>query len=179
MFIKYFFLLMIIPGFVYGSSTGEHIPGPLDLIAPFFNFIVFFGGIGFLIKKGISTYFTTYSESIKEQVNKAEKRCREATFRVDDYERKLKDFDQIAKKIISDTKIDVDKFKTNHSKEIESVKDRMVKDYNLKAKSEALSMMRAIDREFVDSIVTETKNRVVADSKLSSEISDNLLQQIR
>jgi F0F1-type ATP synthase membrane subunit b/b' len=169
---------MIIPGFVYGSSAGHHSPGPLDLIEPFFNFIVFFGGIWFLINKSISLAFTRYSESIKEKVSEAESRCREASFRVNDYEKKLKEFEQISKKIITDTKTDIEKFKNNHVKEIEASKARMIKDYNLKAKSEALNMMRAVDKEFVESIVNETKSRVAGDLKLSSEISNSLLQQI-
>ncbi|GEM_PF-5518105 len=174
--LKILFIFLILPVSVLAS--GEYNSGPLSLIAPFFNFFVFVGGLLYLIKKGVATYFNSYSDSIKNQVLESDDRCREATLRLENYENKLSDFEQVTKKVINEVKQDIVKFEHKYIEEIEESKERMKKEYEMRIQNDSQSMIRAVDESFIDTIINEAKKSVAADPTLSANITDKIISSI-
>jgi F-type H+-transporting ATPase subunit b len=75
-------------------AAGEEGIDVVKLIAKVVNFLIFFGGLGYLLKDVIGEFFTNRQKSIAEDLAMAEKSREEAKRRLDTLEEKMANLDK-------------------------------------------------------------------------------------
>ena len=83
--------LFAFPAFAAGGEEGVNV---VKLIAKIINFLIFFGGLGYLLKDTIADFFTNRRQGIADDLAMAEKSREEAKRRLDDLEEKMANLDR-------------------------------------------------------------------------------------
>lgn len=158
-----------------GGAAGGSIT---DLMVPAGNFILVFGFIFWKLKPMIKRHFEENSVKIKELVELAHKRDKEAQIKLESYQEKMNNVSNEVEKIISDAKKDADNFEQSHIKEMSEAKEKATKDSAHKLESEKNMMVRHLNESLLDEVISLTKNKISNDNSLNGKATAKLLKNI-
>ena len=168
-------LLILLQSITLAAGGGGSIT---DLLVPAGNFVLVFGFILYKLKPIIKRHFEENSIKIKELVELAHKRDKEAQIKLESYQEKMNNVDKEIEKIITDAKKDAENFEQSHIKEMSEAKEKATKDSAHKLESEKNVMVRHLNESLLDEVISLTKNKISSDKSLSSKTTEKLLKNI-
>ena len=150
----------------------------MDVMYPSINFFLFFGFLCLKLKKSISESFNNRAEEVKEQYEFADVKNKESDIKLKIYEDKLLNLNAEETKIRENAKKDADIFLKECTEEKNQMVERTKKDSKNTLESEKNSMIRGVNSELLDLILSKTKQQISSDKGLRSKATSNLLADI-
>ena len=129
-----------------GSPLYAAEGGTLDFVARIINFLVFFGGLFYLVKKPIGDFFINRLTDIKESLALAEKSREEAKKRLDEIEAKSANLDKELDEIGEQAKQEAERERTRIHNQAKMEADRILEQARLEVenmKRESISKLKA------------------------------------
>ncbi|EQC43258.1 ATP synthase F0 subunit B [Bacteriovorax sp. Seq25_V] len=175
---KLFSLLLLQLG-AFAASEGGHSAGHLsDLIVPAVNFAIVFGFIGWKLKAPLKKMFDDNSVKVKELVELASERDREAQIKLDTYEKKISHLDSEVKAIIENAHKDSEAFEANYVKEVKETIAKLTNDSAHKIESEKNAMIKMLNETLLDEVIAKAKSKIVADTNINKKTTENILSKL-
>lgn len=150
----------------------------MDIMYPVINFTLFFGFLLLKLKKSVSESFNDKADEVKEQYEFADVKNKESDIKLKMYEDKLKNLNAEEAKIRESAKKDADTFLKENTEEKNQMVERVKKDSKNSLESEKNSMIRGINSELLDLILSKTKQQISSDEGLRSKATNKLLADI-
>lgn len=169
-----FFFLLFIP-FTQASAGAGTI---MDIMYPSINFLLFFGFLVFKLKKSISESFDTKADEVKEQYEFADVKNKESDIKLKMYEDKLNNLNTEETKIRENAQEDAERFLEENTEEKNKNVERVKKDSINTLESEKNQMVKEINSELLDLILSKTKKQIGSDNDLRSKVTTKLLSEI-
>ena len=167
--------LILLQTFTFAAGGGGHFS---DLLVPAGNFILVFGFIAYKLKPIIKRHFEDNSIKVKELVELAHKRDKEAQIKLESYQEKMNNVTSEVESILASAKKDAQEFEKNHVQEMADAKEQATKDSAHKLESEKNVMIKSLNESLLDEVISLTKNKISKDSTLSGKTTANLLNNI-
>ncbi|WP_419169005.1 hypothetical protein [Halobacteriovorax sp.] len=173
------FLLALIISNVALAAGGEYRGGHLsDLLVPAINFTIVFGFIAWKMIPFMSKSFTEKSENIKDLVEYAAKKDAKAEQELQASKAKIDNIQAEKEKIISNAKVDSEKFEQKFVEEMKASMEKMEKDSEHKLESEKKMMLKSLNESLLDEVINKTKSTIHKDEKLSNKATSNLISRL-
>jgi F-type H+-transporting ATPase subunit b len=169
------FLFLQAPVLAAGGAAAGHLS---DLIVPAINFTIVFGFIFWKAKGPISRMFDENSVKVKELVELAQKRDKEAQIKLDMYQKKMSGVQSEIDGIIKAAESDAQLFETEYVKEVEANMEKMIKDSEHKLESEKNNMIKMLNASLLDEVISKAKNKLSSDKSLNSKTTTNILSKL-
>ncbi len=168
--------LILLQTFTFAAGGGAgHLS---DLLVPAGNFILVFGFIAYKLKPIIKKHFEDNSIKVKELVELAHKRDKEAQIKLESYQEKMNNVTSEVESILANAKKDAQEFEKSHIQEMADAKDKATKDSAHKLESEKNVMIKSLNESLLDEVISLTKNKISKDNTLSGKTTANLLNNI-
>ncbi len=169
-------LITLLPSIAFAAGgKGGHIS---ELLVPAGNFILVFGFIFWKLKPAIKRHFEENAIKIKELVELAQKRDKEAQLKLESYQEKMKNVSTECNKIIENAKEDANNFEQSYAEEMKQASQKATKDSDHKLESEKNNMIKHLNESLLDEVISITKNKIQGDANLGSKTTDKLLSNI-
>ncbi|GAB4011197.1 MAG: hypothetical protein Fur0010_05140 [Bdellovibrio sp.] len=176
--VKLFALLSVINS-AFAEGGGHHAGHVTDLMFPFINFIVLFVGLWFWkLKKALNTLFENNAKEIEELYNSSEEKIKEATLKLDMYEKKMANLDQECAKILSDAEKDALAFQQQTQVQTEQKIKKLEEEYVARAEYERKNLIKEVVANFFNDVLEKTKSDIKKDKTTQNKASSKLLSQI-
>ncbi len=159
-------------------AAGKGSGSIADLAVPAGNFILIFAFLFWKLKPVIKRHFEENAVKIKELVDLAQKRDKEAQLKLESYQEKMNNVSSECEKIIESAKTDAANFEESYLKEMEAAVAKATKDSEHKLESEKNSMIRHLNESLLDEVISITKNKIQGDAGLGSKTTEKLLKNI-
>jgi F-type H+-transporting ATPase subunit b len=161
------------------AHTGAHHEvSVFDLRWPAFNFIIMFGFLGWKLKAPILGFFKENSQRIKQIFEHVAEKQREAEMKYNLYVKKLEDMITEREKILSDAKADVERLQKSINHETEQTITKMEKESEIRLAMEKQVMIKKINEEVLEKIISNTKSMIKTESKNKKNFEDKVLKSI-
>lgn len=172
----YAFIALGIATKAWSSSEGGHHGSISDLIAPAFNVVVLFGVLIWATKDKLKAYFDTQADEVKNTLERADIKAKEAAMMLDNQKRKMANLETEVKNIHGQADTDVVVFEKNLSVETEEKIAKMKVDANSKVVADKKSMMDELNAELLEQVVAKTKLTIKNNKDYQSKVSNKMLQ---
>lgn len=170
-------LLMNSLALASASAHGEH-PSISELIVPAVNFVIVFGFIFLKAKAPLRKMFDNNVVKIRELVELAANRDREAQIKLDTYQKKLNSAEAESKQIIAGAEHDGAEFEKNYVLEVKQNIEKLSKDADSKVESEKNSMIKMLNETLLDEVISKAKGKISSDKNSNKTATDKLLQRL-
>lgn len=175
----YAFIALGIATKAWSSSEGGHggAHGSItDLVAPAFNVIVLFGVLIYATKDKLKAYFDTQADEVKNTLERADIKAKEAALMLDNQKRKMAALETEVKNIHGQADTDVVVFEKNLAKETEEKMAKMKVDANSKVSADKKLMMDELNAELLEQVVAKAKSTIKNNKDYQSKVSNKMLQ---
>jgi F-type H+-transporting ATPase subunit b len=167
--------LLILQGTAFAAGGEGSIT---DLIVPAGNFLIVFGFIAFKMKGPVKRMFDENAVKVKELVELAQERDKEAQIKLDMYEKKMNGVDSEVSTIIENAHKDSQNFEKTYLNEVEETMAKISKDTDLKLESEKNNMIKMLNSSLLDEVIAKAKTKLTSDSSLGKKTTDNILSKL-
>jgi len=168
--------LLILQGTALAAGDGH---GSIsDLIVPAGNFLIVFGFIAFKLKGPVKRMFDENSVKVKELVELASERDKEAQIKLDMYEKKMSGVEAEINTIIENAHKDSQNFEQNYLNEVKDTMTKISKDTDSKLESEKNTMIKMLNSTLLDEVISKAKSKLGSDSSLNKKTTDNILSKL-
>ena len=174
-----FLVLVLLSGSVMASSDGEAHGSPSDLISSFVNVIILGAFLIWKLKGVFQKHFTNKSKEISEIMERASVKAKEAQMMMDMQKKKIENLKSEVSKINSDVDSDINKFKSNYSKEVSERIDKLKSDASSKIETEKQELANELNETLVDSVIAKAKEAIKKDSSLNSKAAASILEGLK
>lgn len=172
-------LLALVISNITLAAGGEYHGGHLsDLLVPAINFTIVFGFMAWKIIPLMKKSFIEKADSVKDLVEYAAEKDAKAQEELSASKSKLDNIESEKEKIISNAKVDGEKFEENFVAEINATMAKMEKDSEHKLESEKKMMLKALNESLLDEVISKTKNKINTDKNLSEKATSNLISRL-
>lgn len=171
-----YLVILLLQSAVFAAGNGH---GSIsDLIVPALNFTIVFGFIGFKLKGPLKRMFDENSVKVKELVELASERDKEAQIKLDMYEKKISSLDSEVNTILENAKKDSEKFEKEYAEEISASMTKMEKDSQIKLETEKNGMLKMLNASLLDEVISRAKSKIESDNTLNKKTTDNILSRL-
>jgi F-type H+-transporting ATPase subunit b len=167
--------LLVLQGTAFAAGGAGSIT---DLIVPAGNFLIVFGFIAFKLKGPVKRMFDENSVKVKELVELAQERDKEAQIKLDMYEKKMNGVESEVNTIIETAHKDSQSFEKNYLDEVKDTMAKISRDTDSKLESEKNNMVKMLNSSLLDEVIAKAKTKLVSDSSLSKKTTDNILSKL-
>ncbi len=172
-------LLALVISNITLAAGGEYHGGHLsDLLVPAINFTIVFGFMAWKIIPLMKKSFIEKADSVKDLVEYAAEKDAKAQEELSASKSKLDNIESEKEKIISNAKVDGEKFEENFVAEINATMAKMEKDSEHKLESEKKMMLKALNESLLDEVISKTKSKINTDKNLSEKATSNLISRL-
>lgn len=169
---------LIIASTTFAAGNGGHGGSPMDLIAPFVNFVILFGFLFFVLKGKLKTLFASNAKEVQALYERAEMKDKEADLKLKHYQEKLTNFEGESQKIFKSMDDEANKFVTSLKEETEEELKKMELDSVKIIETERKSMLKEIETELLESVLLKAKDKIKSDTALRNKATDKLVSKI-
>ena len=173
------FLIVALFSSVELLAAGSGGGSPLDLKTNFLNFFILFGTLTYMLKGKISAMFTQNSKDVEFQFEASEKKSKEASIKLEMYEKKIADIPLEEKKITQDSENEVSRFQEGLIKKNKEYVTRLQKKVTNKLDNEEKRMELRVRNQLADSIIDQVKNTIKSNTSNISKVNQKLLAKVR
>lgn len=152
--------------------------GASDLVFPFLNFFLLFGGLFIILKKSIPQKFTSWSESIEKSYEDAQIRSREASLKLEEAESKFNNLPGERDKIISDAKSMGQEIQEKINQEARQKEIKIKDDTVKKIEAEKDKLVRGLNNKLINKVIEGARSKISNDPAGQTKASKKLLTQI-
>ena len=168
--------LLILQGTALAAGGGHgHIS---DLIVPAGNFLIVFGFIAFKMKGPVKRMFDENSVKVKELVELAQERDKEAQIKLDMYEKKMSGLTSEVNTIMENAQKDGQNFETSYLEEVKETMVKISRDTDSKLESEKNNMIKMLNTSLLDEVIAKAKSKLTSDSSLNKKTTENILAKL-
>lgn len=175
---KFLLLSILSISTAYAAGDGHH-GSPADLIAPAINFFILTGFLIFKLKGPISNAFTEKSKKIKESMDRASVKAKEAQVKLEAQKNKLTNLDKEIDSIKLNATKEVENFNKLYTAEIERKTEKLKHDTAAKVEAEKKVMLNQLNTELVNSVISKTKNIIKTNNDLSTKVNNKITEGIQ
>lgn len=170
-----YLLLLLLCSDVFAAGSG----GPSDLIAPFTNVIILVGLIVFLTRNAVRSLFVNKSKSIKEMMERAAVKAKEAEVMLQAQEKKIKALDTEIAKLNKEADEELVEFEKNYKQDVETRIQKLKEDAGQKINSEKVELLNQLNSKLIEEVIEKTRNKLKEDKSLSENATKNLIEGLR
>lgn len=163
--------------FSAGNTSGHG--SPMDLIPAFINFTILFVVLFKLLKKPVSEFFKTKHSEIKSLVEAASIKAQDAQRMLEDQKKKTSNLENELLEIEKDSNNLIDNFQETYKVEVSERIERLKEDTQSKINAEKKAGFDDLNKELLNEVVAQAKNKIKADKSLNKEASDRILEGIK
>lgn len=168
-------LLFFIVNTAFAAGSG-HVT---DLIYPGINFVILFGFLWFWKLKGaLNSLFENNAKEIEELYNSSEEKIKEATLKLDMYEKKMSNLDHECTKVVADSESELKQFQTQAQSQTEQKIKKLEEEYVVRAEYERKNMIKEVVANFFNDVLEKTRSDIKKDKNTQAKASSKLLSQI-
>lgn len=161
------------------ASSAFASGGASDLIAPAINIIILASFLIWKLKTPMSNMFKTKAQDIKDTLERAEIKAKEAEMMMDVQKKKLANLDNEINQINLDSDQEISQFEKNYSNETDEKSEKLKLDASAKIEAEKRALMNKLNTLLIDEVVAKTKSKLKSDSSLSEKATQNILQGLQ
>jgi F0F1-type ATP synthase membrane subunit b/b' len=170
----FIFVISLLPLYSYSAGDGHH-SSPMDLIPPVVNVSILVGFLVYKLKKPLNDHFKSKAQSIKESVERASIKTKEAEMLLDMNQKKLANIENEIKEIHKFAEDDVLSFSKTYAKEIEIKSEKLKVESVNTLDTEKKAMLNKLSEDLLDEVIAKTKQRVKKDNNLNKQATDYVL----
>lgn len=170
-----YLVLFFVSSNLYAAGAG----GPMDLVAPFTNVIILVGLIIYLTRNTIKSFFSNKSKSIKDMMERAAVKAKEAEVMLQAQEKKIKALDAEINKLNKEAEEELVEFEKKYKVEVENRIQKLKEDAGQKINSEKAELLNQLNSRLIEEVLEKTRNKLRGDSSLSENATKNLLEELR
>jgi F-type H+-transporting ATPase subunit b len=151
---RYMILLLVLPIFLFGSTTDAAEHGT-DIIPRTINFIIFAAIIYYLAAKPIKDFFVGRSNSIADRLNSIQEKLKASKKEKEDARELVAKARVMAKGMIETIKQEIELQKTKMSEDLKIELKNLDKNFNDHCEIEKRKMTREVIAEVLDEVFTK------------------------
>ena len=161
------------------SSTGEvHAPSVWDLKWKFVSFAIVMIGIVKFSKKPIKDSFDAKHMEISQSFDDAERKYKEAQFKLEMFQEKMTNLDGHIKTIMNEASESVNSIKERIDDETKDRLKLIEKELIARVESEKQILENQLNDDLVDEVILKAKNKIVKDGSLKTSVTKKLMSGI-
>ncbi len=168
-------LLFFISFGAYAAGGGGHHVDASSLIYPLINTLLV-GVIFFTQRKKIGAYFTGKYDQIKEISERAKTQKFEAQMLLEKQQKKNDKLSDTLAEIEMNAKKEVASFKDMKEKENIKRVAKLEEDFGSKLEMKKLEMVKSINKELIDSVISKAKEQVKNNPDLVTKLNKSITQ---
>lgn len=173
----FLFLSSITKSFAAGGGHGaDHHGSITDLIAPTVNVAILFGVLIWKLKGPLNEYFTKLSADVKNTLERADMKSREAAMMLQNEERKIANLPAELKSIQTQSENEVIAFEKALAKETEEKSHKLKTDAQSKIAADKKNMIDELNAELLEQVIQKTKSAIGTNKDYQTKVSSKLLQ---
>jgi F-type H+-transporting ATPase subunit b len=171
------FLFLIFSAFnaLANEHESHHEVSVLDLKYPVLNFVLLFGFIIWKGKAPLSAMFDKNSDSVKSQMDSAEKQSKDANEKLNSLENKMKNIDTELVKITGDYNEDVAVFTKTTGEETNTTLARMKRDVENKIDGEKKELADQLNHDLLNLVVGKAQGKIGANRDLKTQATSKIV----
>lgn len=170
-----FFFIAIGNAMAAGDGHGH----ASDLIPSFVNLGLLLTFLGWKLKQPAKEYFEKKSNNISEVLERASVKSKEAGMMLQMQQKKIEGMDREISKIFEDAKASVSSFKETYSNEVDERIKKLKEDATQKIEAEKKQMMDQVNSLLLDEVILKTKSIIKNDNNINSNVTKNILQDLK
>lgn len=170
--------VLIMNSLAFAASEGHGHSSIMELLVPAGNFLIVFGFIFWKAKAPLTKMFDDNVVKIRELVELAANRDREAQIKLDTYQKKIESAEGEKKSIIESAHKDGEEFEKNYTLEVKHNIEKLSKDADSKVESEKNSMIKMLNETLLDEVISKAKNKIASDKNSNKTATAKLLQRL-
>lgn len=174
-------IFIVLPMMLHASGQGSesaHHGGLSDLIYPAINFSLLIAMLIYLLKDKVRVYYRENAESIKSMFENAEKGHRQAQNRLEDFNLKIANLDQLLEKVEKETISDIVRYKNELKESIDDQMNRLKRDSVSKLENEKECGKKQIQEEVVSMLIQDIREKIQTDRSLRKQVDQKLMSNI-
>lgn len=161
------------------AAAGGGKGSPLDLKLPFLNFVLLFGSMAYFLRGKLSEMFTQNSKDVEFQFESSEKKSKEASIKLEMYQKKISDIPLEEKKILQDSENEVNRFQETLIQKNKDYVNRLQKEVTNRLSNEEKRMEMMVRNQLADSIINQVKDTIKNNSSSVNKVNQKLLAKVR
>ena len=158
-----------------GGGAGGHLS---DLAVPALNFFIVFGFIFWKVKAPLKRMFDENAVKVKELVELAQERDKEAQIKLEMYEKKMSGVNSEVEGILKSAEGDSEAFEKEYLKEVAQNIEKISIDGENKLESEKNNMIKMLNATLLDEVISKAKGTLTSDKNLNSKTTSNILSKL-
>lgn len=163
---------------IFAAGNG-HGGSPMDLIPAFVNFTILFVVLFKLLKKPVSEFFKAKHKEVKELVEAASIKAKEAEKMLQEQKKKTDNLQAELSQIEKDSQDLIKAFEAQYKEEVTQRIERLKEDTKAKVNAEKKAGLDDLNKELLNEVVSKAKSQIKSDKALNKEASDKILEGIR
>lgn len=167
--------LLIASGYANAAGKGTM----LDLIPAFINLFILVGILFFILRKPVSNYYTQKSDNIKNVLERASVKAKEAEMMMEAQKKKIDGVASEIDKIHQESEASVASFKTVYIKEVDERIAKLKEDAALKIEAEKKEQVNKLNNSFLDEVIAKAKSMIKSDPSLANQATDKVLEGLK
>ncbi len=168
---------LIISGSVFAAGSGHGSPS--DLISSFVNIFLLAGGLLYVLIPKLKVHFGTKSKEVKEIMERAQIKAKEAQMLMETQKKKLLNLDGEIAGIKKEADQEISTYQSNYSKEVEDRISKLKSDAAKKIESEKQELANDLNEQLLDAVIANAKTKIKSDSALNTAATGRILEGLK
>jgi F0F1-type ATP synthase membrane subunit b/b' len=170
--------LLLSSGVVLAAGSGGH-GSPMDLIFPAANVIILASFLIFKLKKPLRDHFVGRSNEIKNSLERAQVKSKEADLMMQKQKEKLDYLPTEIEEMNTNAQKELTKFKSNLTEEFTRKEEKLKEDTMAKLEAEKRLLYDQLCEKVFAKVVDKTKDSIDGNPSVKNDITSNLLKAVK
>ena len=161
------------------TAAGKGTGSPTDLIPAFVNLFILFSFLVWVLKKPLGNYYSEKSEDIKNVLERASVKAKEAEMMMQAQRKKIDNVAQEIDRIFVESDQTITTFETTYKTEVDERIAKMKEDAAAKIEAEKKAAFNKLNSNFLDAVIAKAKTYIKSNPELSSSATNNILEGLK
>lgn len=171
---KGFIFLNLLIANCFASGDTHHQATISSLIFPYVNFIVLFGFIGIKLKNPLISFFNQKSKKISEILDRANVKSKEAQVLYDINNKKMSEIIGETNQIVKVAEEDAKKIEIESEHSFKEKQEKLRSEAMNRVEAERAGMISNLNKELINSVIGQTKQKIVNDKDLRTSLNNTM-----
>lgn len=176
---KFLLLGGLILGSGAASAAGDGHGSPADLIPAFINLFILLSILVWVLRKPIKNYYTGKSEDVKNILERASVKAKEAEMMMEAQRKKINGVADEIDGIYKETESSISKYKVDYANEVEERISKLKEDAAMKIEAEKTEQMNRLNSNFLDEVIARAKKAIKENPELGSKATEKTLEGLK
>lgn len=161
------------------TAAGKGTGSPADLIPAFVNVFILFSFLVWVLKKPLKNYYSEKSENIKNVLERASVKAKEAEMMMQAQIKKIENVAQEIDRIFVESDQTISSYETSYKQEVDERIAKMKEDASAKIAAEKKEAFNKLNSNFLDVVIAKAKTYIKGNPELSSSATNSILEGLK